>query len=404
MDTGPVTDAGPDGGAVAVPSSADLVVVGAGLMGSATAWAAARRGLSVVLLEQFGIGHDRGSSHGSARIVRRAYADPLYTRLTGRAFELWRELELDTRTSLLRITGGLDHGRTRDVSAIAGVLADQGVPHELVAAAAAERRWPGMAFATDVLFHPQAGTVDAAAAVAAAVARAGELGAAVRHHTSARQLRIADDGTALVVTDRGEIRAPRVVVAAGAWAADVLAGTGIALPELTVTQQQVFHFARRPGFPEWPVSICDDELSTYSLPGGRDGGPDGARKVAEHFAAANPATTAEHRSGVVDPAARSRIVDHVRRWLPGLDPSPFAESTCLYTSTETEDFVLDRVGPIVVCSPCSGHGAKFAPLIGELVLEQVTGRTADGAPAHPEPRFALAAHGVTGALANPAAR
>lgn len=404
MGAGTVTDSAPGGGPEAVPSSADLVVVGAGLMGSATAWAAIRRGLSVVLLDQFRIGHHRGSSHGSARIVRRAYADPLYTRLTGRAFELWRELELDTGTSLVRITGGLDHGRARDTSVIAGVLADQGIPHEILAAGEAEQRWPGMAFVTDVLFHPQAGTVDAAAAVEAAVSRAGELGAAVFPETAARQLWTNDDGTAMVTTDRGEIRAPRVVVAAGAWAATVLAGTDIALPELTVTQQQVFHFARRSGTPEWPIAICDDALSTYSLPGGRDGGPGGARKVAEHFAAANPATTAEHRSGVVDPAARARIVDHVRRWLPGLDPDPFAESTCLYTSTASEDFVLDRVGPVVVCSPCSGHGAKFAPLIGELVVEVVTGVSAEGAPARIEPRFSLAAHDGTGAVADLAAR
>lgn len=105
-----------------VPRAADLVVVGAGLMGSAAAWAATRRGLSTVLLEQFALGHDRGSSHGSARIVRRAYPDPFYLRLTGRAMELWRELELDGEQTLMQITGGIDYGTRRDPEHIGSTL------------------------------------------------------------------------------------------------------------------------------------------------------------------------------------------------------------------------------------------------------------------------------------------
>ncbi len=130
----------------------------------------------------------------------------------------------------------------------------------------------------------------------------------------------------------------------------------------------------------------EDVLSTYSLPGGRDGGPGGARKVPEHLApmSGSRPTTADGRSGVVDDSARQRIVAHVGR-CPDWLRKPFAESTCLYTSTASEDFVLDRVAPVVVCSACSGHGAKFAPLVGELVADLVTG-------VEPEPRFTLAAH------------
>ena len=369
-----------------LPATADVVVVGAGLMGSATAWAATRRGLSVVLLEQFEIGNTRGSSHGSARIVRRAYPDPVYARLTGRAFELWRELELDSGVSLLRLVGGLDHGSRRDVRQIDETLTDLGIPHELLDAAEAGRRWPGMVFATDVVHHPQAGTVDAAGAVLAAVDRAAAGGASVHPGTQVTGIHVQADGSAVVATDAGDVRAGTVVVAAGAWAERLLGDAGVGVPALEVTQQQIFHFPRRDGVPEWPVAVHDDELGTYSLPGGRDGGPDGARKVAEHMSQApgSRPTSATGRSGVVDPVARRRIVEYVTRWLPGLVPEPFAESTCLYTTTANEDFVLDRVGPVVVCSPCSGHGAKFTPLIGELVTDLVVG----GA------RFRLAAHGV----------
>lgn len=386
-------------GSVPLPSDADVVVIGAGLMGSATAWAATRRGLSVVLVEQFEVGNTRGSSHGSARIVRRAYPDPVYARLTGEAFELWRELELDSGVPLLRLVGGVDHGSRRDVRQIAATLSDLHVPHELLDAVEAERRWPGMVFATDVVYHPQAGTVDAAEAVLAATHRAAAGGAAggaaIHPGTRVTGVHVEGDGSARVVTDRGTVRAGGVVVAAGAWAGRLLGDAGIPMPALEITQQQVFHFPRRRGVPEWPIVVHDDELGTYSLPGGRDGGPGGARKVAEHMSRApgSRPTTATTRSGVVDPVARRRIVDHVTRWLPGLVPEPFAESTCLYTTTANEDFVLDRVGPVVVCSPCSGHGAKFAPLIGELVTDLVLGGVDAG-----EARFRLAAHGVPAAV------
>ena len=100
-------------------------------------------------------------------------------------------------------------------------------------------------------------------------------------------------------------------------------------------------------------------------------------------------TTAHDRSAVVDPAARARIVEHVATWLPGLDPRPIAENTCLYTTTPSEDFILDRVGPVVIVSPCSGHGAKFAPLIGRLAADLAIGAS------EPNPRFALPAHLVS---------
>jgi monomeric sarcosine oxidase len=368
---------------VDLPARADLVVVGAGLMGTATAWAAARRGLSVVLLEQFTLGHSQGSSHGSARIVRRAYLDPLYVRLTGEAMPLWRELEADSGRSLLRRTGGIDHGRRRDPEGIARVLDAAGVDHELLDAAAAADRWPGMAFDGPVLFHPEAGTVDAALAVLAATETAERLGAVVVEQAPVIRLDVGEDDVR-VVTSRGDVRARRVVVAAGAWAEQLVGGL-VPLPRLAVSQQQVFHFPRRDETVDWPVTVHDGDLTAYHLPGGRDAGPQGGRKVAEHLAP-NAATTADARSGVVDPTARARVVELVRRSLPGLVPEPYAETTCLYTSTSNEDFVLDRVGPVVACSPCSGHGAKFTPLIGRMTVDLATGD------APPEPRFTFAAH------------
>lgn len=362
----------------------DVVVVGAGLMGAATAWSAARRGLSVHVLEQFEPGHRNGSSHGSARIVRRAYGDDLYVRLTGRAFELWREVEHDAGLPLLRTLGGLDFGPRRDVTKVARQLADAAVEHEVLSATAAEQRWPGMRFDGPVLFHPQAGTVDSAAAITALLDAARRLGAQVRFAAPVTAVQPVGDHVRLSCADGTSVHGRRVVVAAGAWLPALLGGQ-VGLPALRVTQQQIFHFPRRDlAAPPWPSVIHEDVRGIYHLAGGRDGGPGDARKVGEH--ATGNATTAAHRDGVIDPQSRAQIIDYVQRWLPGLDPVPQGEATCLYTSTPSEDLLLDRVGPIVVCSACSGHGAKFAPLIGELAVGLATG---DGdVPA----RFRLAAH------------
>ncbi len=143
----------------------------------------------------------------------------------------------------------------------------------------------------------------------------------------------------LVVTNHGTVRAGRVIVAAGGWEQQLLGGL-VPMPDLTVTQQQVFHFPRRDITADWPVIIHQGELDTYSLPGGRDGGPLGGRKVAESL---GTVTTAEGRSGIVDPAARERITDYVRKSLPGLIPEPFDETTCLYTSTANGDFILTHI-------------------------------------------------------------
>jgi sarcosine oxidase len=353
----------------------DVVVVGAGLMGAATAWAATRAGLQVHVVEQFEPGHDRGSSHGSARIIRRAYADPFYTRLSGRAFELWREVERESETPLLRILGGLDFGSTRDVTAVAAGLTEVGAAHELLEPTEAERRWPGMRFDGPVVYHAEAGTLDAERAVAAMIECARRRGAEIRYGVAVRAVRPLGDGRAgarVDLVDGSRLVARQVVIAAGAWVPDLLDGL-VPMPPLRVTQQQIFHFPRLDtSVAPWPSVIHQlDGHGIYHLAGGRDGGTRNDRKIGEHDFGRR--TTADTRDGVVDPSSRDRVVDYVQRWLPGLEPRPRSAGTCLYTSTASEDFIVDRVGPFVVCSPCSGHGAKFAPLIGELCAGLVTG-------------------------------
>ncbi|MDN5768310.1 MAG: FAD-dependent oxidoreductase [Humibacillus sp.] len=365
-----------------LPARVDVVVVGAGLMGAASTWQLAQRDIETLVLEQFEPATARGSSHGSARIVRRAYPHDDYVRLTGEAFDLWSELEAQSSRTLLRVTGGIDHGSDRNPRALAEAMTRTGIPHAMLASAEAEQRWPGLRFDGPVLFHEQAGTMDAALAVAAFLEVAVSRGVRVRTGVGVTGIEPLGD-EALVHTDHGSVRARRVVVAAGAWC-EGLIGSLVTLPPLSVTEHRVFHFPRRDESVTWPVTIHREDLDIYHLPGGRDGGPGDARKIAEHV---GRPSDPRHRDPEVDVRSRERIVSYVQRWLPGLVPTPFGETTCLYTRTESEDFVIDRVGPIVVASACSGHGAKLSPVVGRLVADLTTDR--DAAPFY---RFSLANH------------
>lgn len=358
----------------------EVAVLGAGLMGAATAWALARRGRSVALLEAFEIGHRHGSSHGSERIFRRAYPDPFYAGLTGRAYECWRELELDTGSTLLRLTGAVDTGdpRVRDPKQLSAAMTEAGVEHEVLTAEQARERWPFMAFDGPAVFHPQAGTLDPEATIAACVRRAIELGAFVLSGTRVTGTEPTPDGRVRILNERLDLTAHTLVVAAGAWLPEL--GLELPLPELTVVQKEVFHFRRRDPIAHWPTFVHKGPVQIYGMPSGRDGGPEPAVKVARYDG--GPVTSASTRDGVIDPVARASVREFVRTRLPGLDPEPVAEAGCLFTFAPNDDFILDRHGPYVVVSPCSGHGAKFAPLIGGLAADLVEGRRA-------EPRFRL---------------
>jgi monomeric sarcosine oxidase len=347
----------------------DVIIVGAGLAGSAAAWALSRRGCEVLLLEAFRPGHVNGSSHGSARIFRRAYPDPLYVRLTGEARKLWYQLEDEAGEELITVTGAIDFGVTDEPRTMYDLLTAQHVPAELLTPAQAADRWPGFAFGGEdqILFHPEGGVIDAERATAAMRALAAGRGAGIRYDT--KVTRIDEDGT--VHTQDEVLTAPAVIVAAGAWTAPLLRDH-LTLP-LTVTQTQAFHF-KPAGTHEhgWPAFLCHqrDQEPVYGTLSGSDA--PGAVKVGIHGLGA--VTTGDDRTGIVNPVARDRVQQFVLKKVPGLEPVPSGELTCLYTSTPSEDFILDRRGNIVVASACSGHGAKFAPLTGEIAADLATGQ------------------------------
>ena len=346
----------------------DVVVMGAGAMGSATAWWLARRGRAVALVEQFESGHVRGGSHGSSRIFRLAYPEPDYVRLAQASLPLWRELEDDAGVGLLTTTGGLDHGQESSVRAIAAALEVCAVKAELGQARDGTERWPGMRLDGVFLHQGDAGRIHADRTLAALHARAAHHGARVLLGEGPAALVPGAGGGVTVRSQRGEFRGRVAVVACGPWSPQVLppgALPGAArLPSITVTREQVLHFPRRPGdATAWPSFIHHRASFIYGLEAPGEG-----VKVAEHHAGpvlAHP----EQRGYELDADAQRRVEAYVEAWMPGLEPAAASGTTCLYDTTPTEDFVLDRRDGVVVAAGFSGHGFKFTPLVGRLLAE-----------------------------------
>ena len=363
-------------------TDADVVVVGLGAMGSATAWELAKRGRRVVGLEQFAQGHDQGSSHGAARIFRLAYEQDDYVRLAVEALRLWRVLEEESGSEILRQTGAVDYGTRSVLDRIGAALQRAGFAADLLDPNAARRRWEGIAFDGPVLYSPDGGSTDADAARLALQRRAAQRGADLRFSTRVQTIERAADGV-VVATDDAEVTAPVVVVTVNAWAPAVLRDH-LTLPPITVTQEQPAFFAPHDDALQWPSFIRYDgdgtsasDFACYGL----DSPTEGGVKVGEH------GTGIPVDPDAIRPAPESgrleRLSSYVARFLPGLDPTPVGVTRCLYATTPTEDFVLDRQGPIVVGAGFSGHGFKFTPAIGRVLAD-----LADGHPT-PAARFRL---------------
>jgi sarcosine oxidase len=348
---------------------ADVVVVGGGVMGSAAAWRLAARGIGTVLLERFEPGHVRGASHGASRIFRFAYPDRFYVELAVRALPLWREVEAATSRTLLTVTGGVDHGAAPDVALIADALASAGVPGQWLGPDEAARRWPGLRFDTQVLYHPASGRLDADEAVAALAQLAAQAGAEIRHGAHVTDVRAVGDQAEVTLGD-DVYRADRVIVAAGAWTPRLLGGS-MDVPKLRITQEQPAHFAPLSDG-EWPSFIHHRGASAAPFHFGY-----GLRTPGEGikvgFHQSGPECDPDARDFRAEPSREHVLVDYVREWVPGVDADSVTPISCSYATTPDEDFVVDASGPIVVATGFSGHGFKFAPVIGEMLADLALG-------------------------------
>jgi sarcosine oxidase len=356
--------------------TADVLVIGLGAMGGAAFRALAARGQSVIGLEQFSIGHALGSSHGETRIIRKAYFEhPDYVPLLRRSYELWSELEAATKQRLYHETGLIIAGPP-DGEAVPGAKLAAGL-HRLsiedLPRAEIERRFPWLQLpeGLDCVFEPEAGFLEVEKCVEAQVREGERLGG--RAICGERVLEWdVQDSTARVTTDRGRYEAGALVIAAGAWAARML--RELQVPLEVVRKPTVWLRSGRLGdAPTCGFFIERRGRAFYGVPSLETG----VTKLAEHTGG-EPVDPDHVDRGLREDDVRP-LEEFRRLALVRLAPDPVRFSVCMYTLTPDRHFVIDRhprAGNVAFACGFSGHGFKFAPVVGEALADLVTaGRT-----------------------------
>ncbi len=357
-------------------------MVGAGALGSATAYWLTRAGASdVLVLEQYDLGHDRGASEDHSRIIRHAYHWSAYTALTQAAYDAWAEVEAETGLQLVVRTGGLD-------LAVAGTAGEAeldnyrrslgpfGIPAEDLDAAEVRRRWPGWRIGDDVvgLYQQDAGILDIRRANAAHIALARRGGARFCPRTKVLGISPGARGVTLT-TGKGTIDAGHVVLCVASWLPALLGDLGLSW-RITLSQEQVSYFATpnvrdfTPG--RFPVWMWHGEPLFYGFPVYGEVAVKAARGMTARF------VTQQTRSFEPDPAETDLVASFLRRRLPGAAGPELYSKTCVYDMPPDRDFIIDQVPghPRITVGIGAGHAAKFASLLGKILADlAMAGRT-----------------------------
>ena len=355
----------------------DVAVIGLGAMGSATSYHLAKRGASVIGLDRFAPPHTLGSTHGRTRIIREAYFEhPLYVPLVRRAYENWAALERDAGEQLLHITGGLMIGPSSGelVSGALRSALEHGIAHELLDAAALRHRFP--------VFHPdphmvalleeRAGLLLPEQCIDACLRLAKSRGAELRLTEPARSWRV-EGGAVVIETDVAAYRARRAVISAGAWLPELVPDVELPLR----VERQMFHwFEPASDAPALRAERCPIALWEFepgrlfaTFPDLGDGVKIGIHHEGEE-------TTPDDVRRTISAAEDEGVRALLERYMPAAAGDLRESRVCMYTNTPDDHFLIDShpAHPeVVIASPCSGHGFKFASVIGEVLADLATG-------------------------------
>ena len=352
----------------------DVVVAGAGGMGSAALYHLARRGGRVCAVERFGIAHDRGSSHGDTRIIRKAYMEhPDYVPLLHRAYALWEELEAEEAGELLARVGLLVAGdpNAEAMQGQAACYQAHDLPHESLDAAAIATRYPSLALPAEWsgFYDPLGGFLWVEEGVRRHVALAQKHGAQIYPGESMLSWRREGDGV-VVETERRCLLATRLVLTAGAWAVPELCRLGVAAQ--VVRKVQLWYQGRgveqyaRGAFPCF--FMADGAHYFYGFPAEVPWG----LKVAEHNVSHDPVADPLQLNRALTAGDQRAVLDFLARFFPALQPVLSKYAACMYSLTPDKHFVLDvhpECPAVVLGAGFSGHGFKFAPVVGEILAE-----------------------------------
>lgn len=367
----------------------DVVILGLGATGSAAAYQTAKRGLSVLGIDQFSPPHAEGSSHGDTRITRKAIGEgDVYVPLVLRSNEIWREIQRETGADLITLTGGLwiSSGARQAESHVANFFDNTvnaarrfGIEHQVLAAADIRKRFPQFNVRDNEVgyFEPDAGYLRPEACIAAQLQLAARRGAELR--TGERVEQFHDhDGIVTVLTDRGIYKAKQLVVCAGPWVRRFLAPP--IAKHFTVTRQVMYWFEvdapperyQAPAFPAWIWELQDRRNVIYGTPA-IDGSACIKIGTEQYANSTTPETVVRE---VTEREKREMHEQLVAPYLPEASARCVRAATCLYTATPDFQFVIDRLPDhpsVLLASPCSGHGFKHSAAVGEILGELVSG-------------------------------
>lgn len=356
----------------------NAIVVGLGAMGSATCYQLASRGVKVLGLDQYGVPHAMGSSHGESRMIRMAYYEhPDYVPLLRRAYELWDEIENRAQHQLLYRTGGVFIGPAacEFVTGTINAAQQHGLAHEVLDRSELRERFPQFKVPDDHIgvFEPTAGFLLPERVVAAHIELALAYGAQINTYEPVLDWS-ADQSQVKVRTPRRTYTAEHIVFCGGAWSGQMLGDIGV---QLKVTRQVLgWVWPRAPEkfalgtSPVWAIDNDDGSIhyGFPMLPGGAFGRP--GFKIAHHFHGTPTSPDAINRTPQQDDEEDFRRT--LKRYIPDADGPLLSMAICMYTNSPDSHFIIDRhpkhERAIIACG-FSGHGFKFASVVGEVLAD-----------------------------------
>jgi sarcosine oxidase len=362
--------------------SFDIAVIGLGAMGSASVYAAAKRGLRVLGLERYEPGHPRSSSFGQSRLIRLAYfEDPSYVPLVQEAYERWRDLEAATGENVLTITGVIEAGFPGAPLVVESWRSStqHNLRSERLTAKQAKARFPAFDLPDDwdVIFQPDAGVLLPEKAIRLFVAGAKGHGAIVRLNTRVAAVEPIDERVQIVLEDGERIEVGSAVISVGAWIGDLLPDVA---EDLRLTRQPLMWFQ-----PLNPALVRAERMPAFLFQTPSDliyGLPDvcntGVKAAIHH--SGGPLSSAEQARGVVSRAEVDHLQGMLRRYVPAAAGTLVDSSVCIYTRSPDGHFLVGlhpKAPQLVIASPCSGHGFKFASVMGEILADLAIDRKTD---------------------------
>jgi sarcosine oxidase len=356
----------------------DIGVIGLGAMGSASTDALARSGARVVGFDRHQPPHSWGSTHGHTRIIREAYYEhPLYVPLVRRAYELWAELETFAGEPLFVQTGGVMAGPEKG-PLFAGALESartHSIDHEILSPLQLKERYPAFAPQPDwlALVEKRAGFLKPERCVKAMIERASAAGATLRTNEVVKGWKRDGKGIRIDAAN-GPVTVERLVVAAGPWLPSLLGSLGLSIP--LEIERQLSHWFRphtdRGHFTtaNCPIALWEtgsDVFATFPNDG------NGVKCGMHHAGASTTPEAVNRKVSDTENAAARALLEQV---MPGAGGDVLESRVCLYTNTPDHHFIIDWVekGRVLVLSPCSGHGFKFASAIGEIAGQMAMGK------------------------------